>query len=264
MTIEPATDDLPSYKGGWIQDFLVALVFLTRLPITLGFSFDLKALKSACRCFPLIGIIVGGLSGAIFMISYAVGLPPLLSAFLAVAAQILLTGALHEDAIGDVADGFGGGSARDRKLEIMRDSRVGTYAVLALIFIVGIKVTALSSLATPLTVFAVLVSSATASRSLMVWAMYLMPSARNDGLGHGAGRPAILEPLVATVLGILVAIVALGNLVGAVALLSAIIGATLMGVIAYRQIGGQTGDVLGAIQQISELVFIVSCIAVIT
>jgi adenosylcobinamide-GDP ribazoletransferase len=264
MVEETEKKELPSYKGGWIQDFLVALVFLTRLPIILGFSFELNALRSAARCFPLIGIIIGGLSGTVFMMSYAVGLPSLLSAFLAIAAQILLTGALHEDAIGDVADGFGGGANPEQKMEIMRDSRIGTYAVLALIFAIGIKVTALSSLTTPLSAFAVLVSSGAVSRSLMVWAMYLMPSARNDGLGHSAGRPAILVALVATFISVLITIVTLGNLVGAVALLFAIMSAALMGLIAFRQIGGQTGDVLGAIQQIAEIAFIISCIAIIT
>jgi len=264
MTTDPANNELPSYKGNWIQDFLVALVFLTRLPISLRFSFDMSALRTASRCFPVIGIIVGGLSGAVFMVAFAIGLPALLSAFLAIASQTLLTGALHEDAIGDVADGFGGGTTRMEKLEIMHDSRVGIYAVLTLIFVIGMKVVAISSATNPMIIFAILVSAATVSRALMTWGMYLMPSARADGLGHSAGRPPILAPLTATVIAILVAIVSLGNLMGATAFLVAIVSAALMGFIAYRQIGGQTGDVLGAIQQISELGFIIACIAVIS
>ncbi|MEH6526318.1 MAG: adenosylcobinamide-GDP ribazoletransferase [Sneathiella sp.] len=264
MTTNLSNDKVPSYNGTWTQDFLVTLVFLTRLPISLRFSFDMSALKSACRCFPLIGIIVGGLSGAVFIVAIAIGLSPLLSAFLAIASQTLLTGALHEDAIGDVADGFGGGTTQLKKLEIMHDSRVGTYAVLALIFIIGMKVVALSSPVSPMMIFAILVSAAAVSRALMTWGMYLMPSARTDGLGHGAGRPPILAPLSATGIAVLVAIISLGNLVGATALLAAIIGAAVMGFIAYRQIGGQTGDVLGAIQQVSELAFIVACVALLT
>ncbi|USG62291.1 adenosylcobinamide-GDP ribazoletransferase [Sneathiella marina] len=263
MTTDPSRDKAPSYKGNWVQDFLVSLVFLTRLPISLRFSFDMGALRTASRCFPIIGIIVGGLSGAVFLVAIAIDLPALLSAFLAIASQALLTGALHEDAIGDVADGFGGGTTRLEKLEIMHDSRVGTYAVLALIFVIGMKVVALSSAISPMMIFAILVSAATVSRALMTWGMYLMPSARTDGLSHSAGRPPILAPLSATVIAVLVAIVSLGNLIGATALLVAIISAALVGIIAYRQIGGQTGDVLGAIQQISELGFIIACVAVI-
>lgn len=241
----------------------MALVFLTRLPISLRFSFDMSDLKTASRCFPVIGIIVGGLSGTVFMAAYAVGLSTLLSAFLAIASQVLLTGALHEDAIGDVADGFGGGSTRSKKLEIMRDSQLGTFGVLALILVIGMKIAAIASAPNPTMIFAILVSAATVSRALMTWGMYLMPSARADGLSYSAGRPLILAPLLATAIAILVAIISLGNLVGATALLVAIICAALMGFIAYRQIGGQTGDVLGAIQQISELGFIIACIAVI-
>ncbi|MZR31319.1 adenosylcobinamide-GDP ribazoletransferase [Sneathiella litorea] len=248
------------YKGSWVQDFLVALVFLTRLPIRPDFTFNMTALKSACRVFSLIGLIVGGVTGTIYILATFMGLPLLVSALLAVAGQVIITGALHEDAIGDVADGFGGGADKVKKLAIMRDSRVGTYAVVTLILIIGLKVAALGNMPDPLMGFAILVVAAAVSRGLITWALYLLPSARDEGLGHGAGRPEIMAPLVSAVLCTLIAILILGPHLGAVALLSGIIGAGMMGVIAKRQIGGQTGDVLGAIQQVSEIFILIACL----
>ena len=253
----------PAYKGSWVQDFLVAVVFLTRLPIRPNFTFDMNALKSACRFFSLVGLIVGGVAGTIYVLAAFIGLPLVVCAILAVAAQIILTGALHEDAIGDVADGFGGGGDKSKKLEIMRDSRVGTYAVVTLIIVVGLKVAVLGTLSDPLKGFALLVVAATISRGLIAWALYFLPPARENGLGHGAGRPEIMAPLTSTVLIVLISILVFGPQIGAVALLSGIVGASIMGAIAMRQVGGQTGDVLGAIQQLAEVCILIACLAAI-
>lgn len=262
MTEEPM-QDLPPFKGGWIQDVAVALVFLTRLPIRPGFTFGMGALRTACRAFPLVGLIVGGLSGTLYVLATMLGLPSLVAALIAIAAQVMLTGALHEDAIADVADGFGGGTDRDSKLTIMRDSHVGTYAVVILILVIGIKAAAISEIEDPLMVFALLVAASSISRGLMGWALYLLPPARDDGLGRGAGQPEIMAVLGATLLTVLIAILILGASIGAIALLAAIVGAALIGAVAYRQIGGQTGDVLGAIQQVSELFILLACVAII-
>ncbi|MEX0583403.1 MAG: adenosylcobinamide-GDP ribazoletransferase [Sneathiella sp.] len=251
----------PTYKGGWVQDFLVSLVFLTRLPIRPNFIFEMGALKTACRLFSLVGLIVGGVAGTIYILAAYIGLPIIVAAFLAVAAQIIITGALHEDAIGDVADGFGGGANKAKKLEIMRDSRVGTYAVVSLILVIGLKIAVLGSIPDPLMGFALLVVAAAVSRGLIAWALYFLPPARGDGLGHGAGQPEITPPLVSTILSVLIAILVLGPQMGAIALLAGIVGASLMGAIAMRQVGGQTGDVLGAVQQLAEIFILIACLA---
>ncbi|WP_288903358.1 adenosylcobinamide-GDP ribazoletransferase [uncultured Sneathiella sp.] len=260
---DPHSNKPSAYKGGWIQDFMVGLIFLTRLPIQPGFTFDMTALKSACRAFALIGLIVGGVTGTVYLLAAYMGLPLHVSAILAIAAQIVVTGALHEDAIGDVADGFGGGTDKQKKLAIMRDSRVGTYAVVALILVIGLKIAVLGSMPDPLLGFAFIVVAASLSRGLITWALYLLPAARVDGLGHGAGRPDMMAPLASTVICVLVAIFILGPQLGAIALMAGIVGASLMGMIAKRQIGGQTGDVLGAIQQISEVFILIACLAAI-
>ncbi|MCF8466363.1 MAG: adenosylcobinamide-GDP ribazoletransferase [Sneathiella sp.] len=260
---DPLSRELPPYRGGWAQDFLVSLVFLTRLPVRPAFTFELNALKSACRAFALVGLIVGGLSGTVYIVASFLGVPELIAALLAIAAQVLITGALHEDAIGDVADGFGGGSDKEKKLAIMRDSRVGTYAVVTLVLVIGIKSAAISAVSDTLMGFAIIVTAASISRGVMCWALYFLPAARGDGLGRGAGHPDMIAPLWSTFLIILIAVLILGPQLGAIALFAAICGATLMGLIAWRQIGGQTGDVLGAIQQLSELAVLVTCLAVV-
>ncbi|TNE34381.1 MAG: adenosylcobinamide-GDP ribazoletransferase [Alphaproteobacteria bacterium] len=259
---EPQTEEMKAYRGGWAEDFLVALMFLTRLPLRPSFHFDMKSLGKASRAFPLVGVITGGLAGTLFLLCYLAGLPPLVSALLALGSQVLLTGALHEDAIGDVADGFGGGADREKKLAIMRDSRVGSYAVVALILLIGIKAATIASFSDPIGIFAILITAAAISRGMMVWVMYLLPPARVDGLGHGAGQPELNALLLATLVMILIAIVALGPMDGAVALFAGILGAGAMGLIARRQIGGQTGDVLGAAQQISEVFILLALLIV--
>ncbi len=256
--------DLPPpkpYKGGWIQDFLIALVFLTRLPIQLNLEFSMKTLGLASRAFPLVGVILGGISGSIFFAGGAAGLPSLLCAFLALGAQILLTGALHEDAIGDVADGFGGGADRDKKLEIMRDSRVGTYAVVTLIVILGMKASALAALQDPYVAFAVIIGAAVCSRGMMSSAMYLMPAARKNGLGASAGRPPLATALWAFGFATLIPVLILGPYFGSAGVIAALGGAAVIGLIAYRQIGGQTGDVLGSVQQLAETSFLITLAA---
>ncbi|MCR9214495.1 MAG: adenosylcobinamide-GDP ribazoletransferase [Proteobacteria bacterium] len=262
MTDTDTNTQQPGYKGGWIQEFLVALVFLTRLPMQLNFSFDISALKSACRAFPLIGLIVGGLSGTVFLLSVIAGFPEVIAALLAIGAQILITGALHEDAIGDIADGFGGGTNREKKLEIMKDSRVGTYAVVILVLIVLLKAASLTSFPDPVTVFSVLVVCAATSRGMMGWGLFLMQPAREDGLGKQSGKPELITVLWLTILSVVIAVLVLGPYVGAVALLAGMVGAAITGLVAQRQVGGQTGDVLGGIQQVSELFSILACLLV--
>ncbi len=257
-------DEMKKYTGGWQQDFLIALIFLTRLPLTLNLQFSMSAVGSASRAFALVGVVVGGISGGVFYLAAAANLPLLICAFLAIGAQILLTGALHEDAIGDVADGFGGGADKQKKMDIMRDSRVGTYAVVTLIVLIGIKASSLAALGLAFTGFAVIVSAAVCSRGLMACAMHVLPAARKDGLGASAGKPAVSAALWSLAIALIVPIAALGPFMGSAAVAAAMAGACIMGVIAQRQIGGQTGDVLGSVQQISECFFLVTMAALLS
>ena len=244
------------HKGLW--DLQTAGLFLTRLPFRPTGVLQTQDLARAVRGFPLIGLLVGALSGGALMLASELNLHPLACAFLAITAGALVTGALHEDGLADVVDGFGGGASREDKLRIMRDSHIGAYGVLALILSVGLRASLLAGLLGPGMAAATLVGSAVLSRSLLPGMMHLMPRARMDGLAAGVGRPTGANAAIAFCLGCLIVWPFLGGVVGAVAIICALISALIMAFIAHRQIGGYTGDVLGATQQFSEIVILMT------
>ncbi|MBO6957023.1 MAG: adenosylcobinamide-GDP ribazoletransferase, partial [Rhizobiales bacterium] len=125
-----------TFLADFVFDFYRTLRFATRLPLPELAREVEDPIVSADRFAPAFatsGVVVGGLGGLIAILAVTVGVTPLLAALIATTAMVLVTGALHEDGLADCADGFGGGRDRDRKLEIMRDSAIGTYGVLALI-----------------------------------------------------------------------------------------------------------------------------------
>jgi adenosylcobinamide-GDP ribazoletransferase len=245
----------------WWLDFVLALAFLTRLPAPFGTPPTDRALGPALRTAPLAGIVVGLIGAAVFWLAGAVGLPPALAALLAVGATIGATGALHEDGLADVADGFGGAFARARKLAIMRDSRTGAFGVLALILSVGLRAGALAVIAAPVPALAALVAAHALSRAALPGIMAGLSPARADGLASDAGRPSGQDALAAAVLGLVVAILAAGFRDGLVAVAVAGLAAVLMAALARHQIGGYTGDVLGAAQQVGEAAVLLAAAA---
>jgi adenosylcobinamide-GDP ribazoletransferase len=242
-------------RRGIFADFLLATAVLTRLPIGLGPPED-GAVAASCWAFPLVGAGVGFIAGIVFFVAGLVGLGLLPSAFLAVLAGMVATGALHEDGLADTADGLGGGKGRAAKLAIMRDSRVGTYGVAALVFSIGLRVAALHAIGDPIHAGLALFAAHAGSRGFLGLAMWRLPLAREDGLGAAAGRPSRTVALVALAIGAVIAVCCLGPVRGIVALGLAEIATVAMAVLARRQIGGYTGDVLGAFQQIGEIVML--------
>ncbi|TDL81759.1 adenosylcobinamide-GDP ribazoletransferase, partial [Palleronia sediminis] len=171
----------------------VALMLLTRLPAG-RIAGAAPGMGASAWAWPLAGLVVGLIAAAAHGVAWAAGCDPLIAGLLAVAAAVLATGALHEDGLGDVADGFGGGRDRDAKLAIMRDSRVGSYGVIALILALGLKAAALAQLGAEAA--GPLVAAAMASRAVMPVLLVALPPARGDGLGRGAaavgrGRAAL-------------------------------------------------------------------------
>jgi len=248
----------------WRDDIRLVIAFLTRLPM--GDVGRERTLADASWAFPVAGVIVGAFGAAIVQVDGLLGIPLWVGSFLAIAVMTLVTGALHEDGLADVADGFGGGAVRTRKLEIMRDSRIGSYGVLALVFSVGIRVAALSAFLRPDIAAAVLMTAAVLSRATLPALMNALPPARDDGLGHGAGRPTSATAMVALVLGGAVALFVLQpHLMTTVGVTVAAIASTLaVGALARHQIGGQTGDVIGAAQQVSETAILVTAAVMLT
>lgn len=235
-----------------IKEAQLAFMLLTRLPVG-RLQGNAPPLASSVWAFPLVGLVVGLGMGLVFAAGTALNLPDLTAALLALGAGAFMTGGLHEDGLADTADGFGGGRTVTRKLEIMRDSRIGSYGVLALIFVIGLTASAIAGHGS---ITAFLAISAV-SRTAMLLPMALLKPAREDGLGHGARAApdaAFWSALTVSAL----AVIAAGVILPAIFMLGA--GWVVMS-LARRQIGGQTGDVLGATQKISECVGWVSLAA---
>ncbi|MFK8033289.1 MAG: adenosylcobinamide-GDP ribazoletransferase [Hyphomicrobiales bacterium] len=242
------------------RDWLICLMFFTRLPIRLNLK-EQVILNLAIHMYPYAGAVVGVVGAIVIFIATIAGLPPIPAAILCATAMTFTTGALHEDGLADMADGFGGGHERQRKLEIMKDSRIGTYGVLALIFSQALRVVVLAELiAFSLTAsMAGLVLAAAFSRATSMLFWYALPPARSYGLSKSSGQPDRTALIIAFCLTAFLALVLLPWSFGSVALiLAAFAGLCSMFVLIWickNQIQGQTGDTIGATQQVSELVF---------
>jgi adenosylcobinamide-GDP ribazoletransferase len=243
-----------------LDDIAICLGFYTRLPVRLP---EGRSFAGAQWAAPVAGLVVGAIGWLAFFLADLCGLPPAIAGALAVASTVFVTGALHEDGLSDTADGFGGGSTRERKLEIMRDSRIGTFGATALLFSILLRSAALSALGTSSLVFSALVASHAAGRAVMPVFMRQVPPARRDGLSANTGAIPDSAAFVAALIGG-TALLLLG-VSGAV--LAAIALAVLLFVVrdlCQRQIGGQTGDVLGAAEQLSEITVLLIACAILT
>lgn len=229
---------------------MAAVSFLTRIPVrSEPFGPDLGR---ASPWFPLVGSFLGMLAVGVYRLGYG-HMPTPLAALAAVGLTTLLTGALHEDGLADTADALGSGAVGERALEIMRDSRLGTHGVLGLVFAIVWKVTAIASLG-PLNAAAALVMSHTLGRGGAVVLMASSPAARADGLGHAAASGVTPgRALLAAGSALVLAALAGGWWAFPCALLVGL-AALVTRRAALSRFGGATGDVLGACEQVGELV----------
>jgi adenosylcobinamide-GDP ribazoletransferase len=240
----------------WLVDLRTAVTFLTRIPLPHPEGAPPANLARAQRMFPLVGAAIGAAVGLLYLGLRIVGVPDLAGAALALAASALLTGALHEDGLADVADGFGGGGEAVTKLEIMRDSRLGTYGALALMVSFVVKLSALAALDDAIVVQSLIVAH-TLSRGMLPLISMSLPMARQDGLAANTGRPDLTTVATAGVLALVIALLLLPLAEALFAVLIAVAAAIGMAWLAQRQIGGQTGDVLGATEQVGEAAILV-------
>lgn len=240
----------------WIDDFRVATSLLTRIPMPHPDGAVPTGLVRAQRVFPLVGAMIGLIVGLVDLLLLAMAVPPTVAAALALGASAALTGALHEDGLADVGDGFGGGRDRAAKLLIMRDSRLGTYGALVLLVGFSARLFALASLPAALAVPGLVVAYALGRAAIPVLAVN-MPFARDDGLGKSAGRPDVAGAVTAVVIAVVIAWLCLPAKVAFLAVALTVAGAAAMAFLAWRQIGGVTGDVFGAAEQVAETAVLV-------
>jgi adenosylcobinamide-GDP ribazoletransferase len=238
-----------------------ALIFFTRVPLPALPSSTPGDWQRAATYFPVIGYLVGG-GIAVIWWSASLVFPPTVASGLSLAGGILLTGAMHEDGLADCCDGFGGGWTKEKILEIMRDSRIGAFGVIALILTFGLKWQTIASLPRVL-VPALLIAGQTLSRS---GAISLMSALDYAGSEEGKARPLSSRMGTARLLAtFLFGCAPLAFL--SLRLWWAGVSVLIVRLVAERwfrrRIGGYTGDCLGAVQQIGELVFLVTALALV-
>lgn len=243
-----------------IRVFLTALMFFTRIPVPKNLG--VADLSKSSRYFPLVGIIVGLIGALTFYGADFLFKDTWIAAFLSLGATLLVTGAFHEDGLADVADGFGGGWTKERILEIMKDSRVGAYGVIALIVVLGLKVSLVTKLTDALILY---VAGHSVSRIMPVFFLRFMHYSREDDQSK-------IKPLatqiswwglfIAIITGLLPLVIAVLVFHFSVYLFLSLIPCGLLtlylGWYFKKWIGGYTGDCLGATQQLNEVVFYLS------
>ncbi len=246
-------------------ELAAALALLTRLPVGwLPVGWQLAGRpwpdpSASVWAYPVVGALVGLLGGAAILLARHVGLPPGLAALLGLAAMLLLTGALHEDGLADTADGLGGGGTVARKLEIMRDSRIGSYGALALILALALRAAALAAIP-PGSLIPGLVAAGGLGRGAIVALLLLLRPARADGpaaaLRHLPPGRAIAGLLLAAAASLL-----LPFRTALLCTMCAALAAAAVAALAKRQVGGYTGDILGAAEVVTECVVLCAVVA---
>jgi adenosylcobinamide-GDP ribazoletransferase len=248
--------DGEDWVGRITGDLIVALGFYTRLPFQHDRANFEEELALASWAAPIAGAVVGAIAALTYWPAHAAGLGPLPAAGLTIAATLVVTGALHEDGLADTADAFGAGATPQARLAIMRDSRIGTFGACALMLSIGLRWTAVASVVGPARAAAALIAAHAAARAMPPLLMWAIPPARPDGLSATAGLPPVESVAAATLLGFAALLLGLGFRNGLIA--AALLALCLLAVrgLALNKIGGQTGDVLGALEQVSEIVIL--------
>jgi adenosylcobinamide-GDP ribazoletransferase len=250
--------------AGTVTGFVDAVGFLTRVPVGRRDT-TAHAMAAAVPWFPVVGVVIALLEAGVFALARD-PLTPLAAAALAVTAQLLLTGAFHEDGLADLADAAGGWS-RQQRLAILDDPFHGTYGVLALVASFAVRTAALAALTAGRATGA-LVAAHGGGRGAAVLLMGLLPAAASTGLGASYLEPLRRSQAAAGVAAGAVAVVA-GLGVGegwspaaaVVALVVAAVLAAAVGAYARRTLGGLTGDALGAAEQVAEAAILLVAVA---
>jgi len=234
-----------------LKDVYASVLFLTRLPAPSWPAATNRQLAHSMWAFPVAGISAAVIAGAAFAIAEALGLPLFVAGLVGIAALILVTGALHEDGLADTTDGIGGGHDVQSRLEIMSDSRIGSYGTIALIVSVTSRAALLATIAQPLFVLGALVAAAAISRAALPLTIALDTPAKTSGLGVDAGKPDGINIGLAVLLGTVATAMA-APAGWFICVIAALLSALVASWFCRTRLGGYTGDTLGAAQQMAE------------
>lgn len=248
-------------------DLITTLRFYSRLPLPERDAGAHAApnLDAIAYAVPLAGLVLG-LMGALVLLGASLAhLPPLVASALAVTTLVLISGAMQEDGLADTADGLGGGRDRAHRLTIMRDSRVGSFGATALALALILRISTLAALVTAagaLRAGLALAAAAAASRACGILLLRALPPARVDGASAAVGQPApeaaLACALVAALVVAVILVPAFGVATAFAGLLAPFLALAALGIASARLLGGQTGDVAGATQQLAEIVFLLA------
>jgi adenosylcobinamide-GDP ribazoletransferase len=268
-SVEPDEKSSPQAPAGGLglrDDFIMALRFFSRLPSG-GWPHQPPDLARIAMALPLASLVIGSGPALLLIGLTLIGLPGAFAAALAVGAMVLASGAMAEDALADAADGLFGGQSRERRLEIMKDSRHGTYGVAALCLFIVLRITALGAVAAsnPLAAAAIWLAASVAGRSGALWLAVARPPARRDGAAAAAGS----LPGRAFAVGAIFALVLLFVLAGpATSLLALGVAVAAAGLViagwtasCRHLVGGQTGDLTGALGALVEIAVLAALLA---
>lgn len=252
----PSNDNRAPTPRELRDDLVMALRFFSRLP-TGNTPHEAPSLRRIAPALPFASLIIGLGPALLLAVLLWLKTPPGFAATLAVAAMAMVTGAMSEDALGDAADGLFGGATPKRRLEIMKDSRHGTFGVLAIVLLVLARIFALSALGHPLAAAGVMLTAPLLARSASLWLAVKLPPARSTGAAAAAGQLDLHRFGFGLGVALLLSVVLAGFAVGWIGLLlAAMFSAVLIWgwtALCSRLVGGQTGDLIGALQALIEM-----------
>ncbi len=241
--------------------FFTALMFITRLPVPKWVGYSEANLNQCNRYFPLVGIVVGAIGGLIYWLAQFL-FPANIAVILSMVATIITTGGFHEDGFADVCDGFGGGWTKEKILTIMKDSRVGAFGMIGTILLLLLKYAALSAIPSSIMMIT-LISGHAISRTYAVSTMFTLPYVREDELSKSKPVTKNLHKtdfMIAVIIGLL-PLLLFSNWHVFLVIITLSITKIWLDIYFKKWIGGYVGDCLGTIQQVTEVVFYLSLVA---
>jgi adenosylcobinamide-GDP ribazoletransferase len=241
-------------------DLPAALGLLTRLPIAVDSTRAMDRGAASAWAYPLVGVVLGVILAAATALLKSVGIPSGIIAGLILAGSVVITGAMHEDGLADSADGLWGGWNKARRLEIMKDSHIGVYGVCAIALSLLLRWLTLVVIVSLGAYWVAFITAGAVSRDSMVVVMAALPNARDGGLSKTVGRPATATVWLAVAFAAGFALLCGYPWV----ILVAIAATFICALVARAKIGGQTGDILGATQQVTEIATLIAIVVMIT
>lgn len=239
------------------REFASALMLLTRVPVAWLLRDNPPEPLSRCIwAFVPVGLLMGACGGFVFWLCVRVGLPQSIAAILTIAAQIMICGGLHEDGLADFFDGLGG-RTQERRLEIMRDSRIGSFGALSLLLGIGLKIVSLAHYHTPAYAFAALLAAGAGGRAAMVFIILRLRPVRRDGLAHELQARPLMPGIIVIIAAGLATWLLLPPMIATVTIVGAGLVALAMALHLRRTLGGYTGDTLGATETLAEITMLV-------